>query len=145
MHAACTQWGIAAVLAFGTGRLAAEEPSDAGWRYVLPPAGDAFEHPPLRAIGLSDAKPDDVTESVEYRGTRRRYAQLRYGSPDSVRVTVVLDEGGPGEADLYVDSNRNRRIELKERVTGDGRTWRVPLDVVSCFTRKWNFLPCGLA
>ncbi len=99
------------------------------WRYVLPSSGDLFEHPPLRAISLSRTKPDDVKEMVRYRGTRQRYAQLRYGSPGSVRVTIVLDELATGGADLYVDANRNRRIEEKDRVAGADRTWRLPLQV----------------
>ena len=72
-----------------------------------------------------------MLEKVTYRGHRRRYAQLRYGSPSSVRVTVVVDELAPAEADLYVDANRNRRIELADRVAPavDGRTWRLSLDL----------------
>src|SRR5262249_8809762 len=31
--------------------------------------------------------------------------------------------------DLYVDADRNRRIEAKDRVAGKGRTWRLPLEV----------------
>lgn len=104
---------------------------DGNWRFVAPPAGDTFQHPPLRAIALSREKSDDVVEKAAYRGQRRRYAQLRYGSPSSVRVTVVLDDVAPGKADLYVDANRNRRIEAGDRVApgDDGRTWRVPLGV----------------
>jgi hypothetical protein len=109
------------------------------WCFVLPPPGDAFEHPPLRALGLVRAKPDDVVEKAAYRGTRRRYAQLRYGSPGSVRVTVVLDEGTPGVADLYVDADRNRRIDDRDRVPPSGeRTWRtaLPLAIVAGETTR---------
>jgi hypothetical protein len=102
--------------------------ADEEWRYVVPPPGDAFEHPPLRAIPLSETKPTDVEESVHYRGKERRYAQLRFGSPNSTRVTVVVDEVGPGDVDLYVDAGRTRRIEAKDRVTGKGPTWRLPLE-----------------
>lgn len=104
---------------------------EGAWRFVVPAPGDAFEHPPLRALGLSREKPDDVVEKVEYRGHRRRYGQLRYGSPSSVRVTVVLDDLAPGKSDLYVDAGRNRRIEPADRVAAaaDGRTWRLALDV----------------
>ncbi len=105
-------------------------PEPDAWRYVLPAPGDPFEHPPLRALGLGHERPEGVVEKAAYRGTRRRYGQLRYGSPGSVRVTLVLDEVAPGEADLYVDADRNRRIEPKDLVPpGEGRTWRVPLDV----------------
>src|SRR5262249_46026048 len=100
--------------------------AEGGWRYVVPPPGDAFEHAPLRALALADRKPADVVEEVNYRGTRRRYAQLRYGSPSSVRVTIVVDEIGPNEVDLYIDTHRQRRITAQDRVRGDGFTWRVP-------------------
>ena len=66
---------------------------------------------------------------AKFRGSRQRYAQLRYGSPSSVRITLVLDELARGAADLYVDANRNRRIEATDRVDGDNRIWRLPLDV----------------
>src|SRR4051812_9196411 len=99
------------------------------WRFVAAPAGDPFEHPPWRAVGLGSAKPDDLVERATYRGRRRRYAQLRYGSPGSTRVTVVVDEAGPGDVDLYVDADRNRRIEARDRVDGRGRAWRLPLAV----------------
>ena len=61
--------------------------------------------------------------------------QLRFGSPGSVRVTVVLDEAGPGDADLYVDTNRDRKIDERDRVKAEKSTsshellWRLPLDV----------------
>jgi hypothetical protein len=103
--------------------------ASANWRYIVPPPGNAFEHPPLRSIGLTTEKPEDIIVKVKFRGSRQRYAQLRYGSPSSVRVTVVLDEDGPGAGDLYVDANRNRRIEETDRIDCDNRTWRVPLEV----------------
>jgi hypothetical protein len=124
------RWAVAllALLACRPVQPAAAGPREA-WRYVVPPPGDPFEHAPLRAVPLSETKPADVVEEVAYRGSRRHYAQLRYGSPSSVRVTVVLDEIGPYEADLYVDAGRKRRIEAKDRVPGDGLTWRLPLDL----------------
>src|SRR3989442_639118 len=88
------------------------------WTFIAPRPGEAFEHPPLRALALGSAKPEDVVEKVAYRGSRQRYAQLRYGSPSSVRVTIVVDELGPGQADVYVDADRNRRIEAKDRAQG---------------------------
>lgn len=99
------------------------------WRYVQPQAGAEHEYPPLRAIPLAADKPDDLTEKAEYRGTSRRYAQLRYGSPAAARVAVVLDYASPTDADLYVDVDRNRTIEAKERIAGEERFWRVPLNV----------------
>ena len=104
--------------------------SRSAWRYVVPPPGDApFESAPLRAIGLASEKPEDLVVKVKFRGDRQRYAQLRFGSPSSVRVAIVLDEIGRGAADLYVDANRNRRIETTDLAPGSNRTWRVPLDL----------------
>jgi hypothetical protein len=119
----------ATILSLAFALTATADAAGDGWRYVLPPPGEAFEHPPLRALVLSPARPDDVVEKAAYRGRRRRYAQLRYGGPNSVRITVVLDEAGPGDADLYVDAGRNRRIEPGDKVepAADRRTWRLPL------------------
>ncbi len=114
-------------------------PSSPEWRFVLPAPGDPFEHAPFRALVLGREKPEDLTEKPIYRGdpSRRRYAQIRFGSAGSIRVTVVLDEVAPGEVDLYVDADRNRRIDDRDRVAqaasiADGRrerVWRLPLDV----------------
>ena len=111
------------------------QPPGETWRFVLPAPGDPFEHPPFRALVLSREKPEDVSEKVAYRGNSRRYGQLRFGSPGSIRVTVVLDEVGPGDVDLFVDANRDRKIDDRDRVAGtkgsSGREqiWRLPLDV----------------
>src|SRR3954452_16523138 len=97
--------------------LCAAPPAEAGaWLFVLPPPGDPFEHPPFRALVLGREKPEDVTEEVRYRGSSRRYAQVRFGSPASVRVTVVVDEAAPGDVDLFMDANRDRKIDERDRV-----------------------------
>ena len=46
----------------------------AAWRFVAPPPGDPFEHPPSQAISLSSTKPEDIVEKVVYHG-RPRYAE----------------------------------------------------------------------
>jgi hypothetical protein len=99
------------------------------WRYVLPPPGDPFEYPPMRALAFSRERPDDIKELVRYRGPIQRYAQIRYGSPGSVRLTVVLDEVAPGELDVYIDADRNRRIDVRDKLAGKGHVWRLPLNV----------------
>ncbi len=119
---------------------AAPPSPSAAWRFVAPPPGDTFEHPPWRAISLSSTKPEDIIEKVAYHG-RPRYAQLRYGSPGSTRVTVVVDEVGPGEANLYVDADRNRRIEDRDRVAGRGRVWRLPLAVALAEEESTRLIP----
>ncbi len=116
------------IIALGFSAISAAGSGADAWRYVVPAPGDPFERPPLRAVGLVSEKPDDLAIKVNFRGTRQRYARLRYGSPSSVRVTVVVDELGPGSADLYVDANRSLRIDAKDLLAGNDRTWRVPLD-----------------
>ena len=137
--------GLAVALALSTlvpGDDAVSKPSPPGqpaWRYVLPAPGDPFEHAPLRALVLSREKPDDLIEKASYRGdpSRRRYAQLRFGSPSSTRAAIVVDALASGEIDLYVDADRNRKIDDRDRVNvsaaPDGprreRIWRLRLDV----------------
>jgi hypothetical protein len=111
------------------GQAPVDEPLANSWRYVQPPPGDPHEHPPLRALPLVRNRPEDVIEKVAYRGNRRRYAQLRFGSPSSVRVSIVLDEIAPTRVGLYVDADRNRRIEPSDLVPGTDRIWRLPLNV----------------
>jgi hypothetical protein len=108
------------------------------WRYVVPAPGDPFDHAPLRALVLSREKPEELVEKAGYRGeaARRRYARIRFGSPSSTRVTVVIDETDAGEVELYVDADRNLRIDDRDRassIAGDAskraRMWRMPLGV----------------
>lgn len=94
------------------------EPS--AWKYTASEAGDDFEHPPLQPLRLAEEMPDEVRETAGYRGTKRLYALIRYGSPDSKRVVVVVDELGDREFDLYVDANRNWVIEDRDRIEGKG-------------------------
>ena len=105
--------------------LAVGLPVQAGdWKYVVPaadaPAASGI-YPVAQAFFLSSTKPEDLRdEDAPYRGKLRRYAQLRYGSPNSIRVSCVIDELDDGTADLYVDANRNRTIENR----GQGRRCR---------------------
>ena len=56
------EWRIAA-WALALALLGAAGPAVSGeWRYVVPPADDPFEHPPLRARAMSREKPDDVNK-----------------------------------------------------------------------------------
>lgn len=109
-------------------------PVSAGdWKYVISAesqsaAGGLYAVP--QALFLSETKPEDLRdEDAPYRGKRRRYAQLRYGSPNSIRVACVIDELEDGTIDLYVDANRNRTIEKRDKVAGAGPEWELPLDV----------------
>lgn len=108
------------------GQVIADEPA---WRYVPEAAADSPIRPVFRFVALTSNKPDDLSEEVSYRGKSQKYAQVRYGSDDSRRVVVVVDEVTKDDFDLYVDANRNRVIEAKDKVAGAGKDRSGPLDV----------------
>ena len=55
------------------------------WRYVIPAAGDPFDHAPFRALVLSREKPDELIEKVAYRGEAARSAVRESGSAAPAR------------------------------------------------------------
>jgi hypothetical protein len=131
---------VAALPSTGEGELQPSAQGPSAWRYTLPAPGDAFEHAPFRALVLAREKPDELVETVVYRGepARRRYTRIRFGSPASTRVTVVVDTLASGDVDLYVDADRNLKIDDRDRVAGQpaapggggrARIWRLPLAV----------------
>src|SRR5262245_41626134 len=91
----------------------ADEPA---WRYVAKAEAESPVRPVFRYVALSNRKPDDLREDVRYRGKEQKYAQIRYGSDDSRRVVVVVDQVSAGDFDLYVDANRKRVVEAKDKV-----------------------------
>jgi hypothetical protein len=117
-------------LSLGLPLIAGGAAPDGGWLLVVPPPDDPMAHPPLRALAMSDRKPPDLKESAHYRGGRRRYAQLTYGTGRAAAVTVVVDEVAPGEIDLYVDANRDRDITAADLLNGTGLTWRARVSAV---------------
>src|SRR5690348_4022917 len=105
--------------------VSADEPA---WRYVAKVDADSPIRPVFRFVALSSSKPDQLDSEVQYRGKVQKYAQIRYGSDDSRRVVVVVDEVGPNDFDLYVDANRNRVIEAKDKIAGAGKERTAALD-----------------
>jgi hypothetical protein len=121
---------FAALLVLGAGASSAGAFGDKpAWRYVAGARADAAIRPVFRFVPLSATKPDDLREEVVYRGRAQKYAQIRYGSADSRRVVVVVDEVSRDDFDLYVDANRNRVIEAKDKLAGAGKERTAPLDV----------------
>ena len=104
-------------------------PQGTDWQYVAPEKGAPQEHAPPRAIPLFDSPPKGVKEAVSYRGTRRRYAQIRYGGPGTTRIAIVVDNLAGGGVDLFVDADRDRQITATDKVLGAGPTWRLPLQL----------------
>ncbi len=86
----------------------------------------------FRRMPLVETVPENLTIDIAFRGRKQRFGQWRYGSPDSTRVVVVLDEIERGRFDLYVDRNRNRIIESRDLVNGRGRErqFRLPVETV---------------
>ncbi len=123
----CAVACAALLIAAGDPVSAGEAAKPTAWKYVAQPDGGPFARPVLTAVPLAEAKPEQMTERVAYRGSRRRYAQLRFGSEDSLRVIVVVDERDGGEFDLYLDRDRNRFIDKDDLVAGTGRMRTAPL------------------
>lgn len=107
----------------------AEDLVASAWRYVVSDGDKPFDHPPLRSLPWVDEKPADLEESVEYRGSKRRYAELCFGTPTSRPVGIVLDVVSATDFDLYVNASRDRNIFPEDRVAGSGRRFRVEIDV----------------
>jgi hypothetical protein len=97
------------------------------WKYVAETADPGFDRPVMQKVPLLDELPDNLRENIAYRGTKRKFALVRYGTPNSTRVTVVIDERADGEFVLYVDRNRNRVIEPKDLVAGSGNLRKTAL------------------
>jgi len=103
--------------------------NEPAWRYVAKAEADSPVRPVFRFVPLSATKPEELREDVSYRGKERKYAQIRYGSDDSRRVVVVVDEVSRDDFDLYVDADRNRVIEAKDKIAGAGKERTARLDV----------------
>jgi hypothetical protein len=98
------------------------------WKYVIPEPGDRYEHGPLRALPSSEERPADLQQTIDNRGGKCRYAQVRFGGANSPHVALVVEELPSAEVNLYVDADRNRKIEPSERVAGAERRWRFELE-----------------
>jgi hypothetical protein len=115
---------LAAILPAQAG--VAEPPSETGWRYSAVADDESLGDPVFQTVRLEKAPPENLAEKIAYRGKRQLFAQLRYGSEDSTRVTVIVDDAGD-DFDLYVDADRSRSIDAKERAAGSGRARTVDL------------------
>jgi hypothetical protein len=83
-----------------------------------------MEHPPLVPLPLFEKRPELVTKEPAYRGGKRLYGLLRYGSDASPQVVVAFDEREGGEFDLYVDAAHDPEITAKQIAAGEGRVRR---------------------
>jgi hypothetical protein len=109
-------------------------------RYVVPAPDSPHEHAPLRALATSDDKPAGVKIEVKPQG-RMRYAQITFGSPGSLPITLAVDDVGPAVAHLYVDTERAGAISAACKVSGDKGAWRIVLDALAIQGKNKAFLP----
>jgi hypothetical protein len=121
-HSSSALAAIVGCLMLPTGSAKGEPPA-AAWRYVVPEPGQPMENPPLVSISLAETKPEIVKSEPKYRG-KPLYGLLRYGSPNSPQVTVVLDDAVGTDFDLYVDGQRSGHIDGEQKVAGEGRVRR---------------------
>jgi hypothetical protein len=98
------------------------------WQYLAGQGDAGFKRPLYRSLQLSPEKPSELETRVDLRGEMQFYTMLRYGTPSSLRVGVVVDRIGRSDFDLYVDTNRDHVIFPKEKVTGTGKTRQLKLN-----------------
>ena len=107
-------------------------PQDAtdAWRYRVPPRGERGEHPLPTVLPVRPEVPEDLRIDVAFASDFQRYGQLRYGDAGSTRIAVVVDQRGIGDAELWVDLDRDRLVTERERLgrEADGR-WVASLAV----------------
>ncbi len=96
-------------------------------RYVNARSGHELEHAVFWPIRLTDKAPEDIQVDVEFRGNVQRFGQIFYGTPNSHRIAIVVDEIDREQFDLYVDATRDRRISKTDLVSGNGRLRRTTL------------------
>jgi hypothetical protein len=99
-----------------------------GWRYEIPPSGEALYRPTLRELPLAAKLPEDWKCDVEFSGVLQRFGAFRFGDADSTRIAVVLDHRSDTGVELYVDRNRDLSIDARDRIEGRGPVWEVELD-----------------
>lgn len=98
------------------------------WIYLVPSDGDAMQHPSPMALPLLTEHTDDLLLAFQPDGFAR-YGELRYGDSDSRRVALLVLEPERGEAQLYLDLDRDRLLEEHERAPRQGDAWIVDLPV----------------
>ena len=116
----------------GLGILSVPSPgAESVWTYVVPSEGQQLGLPSWQILPMSESCPADVSVQVAYQGQRQSYCQIRYGQSKLARVAMVLDHADNGEITLYVDVNRDRKIEPEERQTSADGLWQVELSVAT--------------
>jgi hypothetical protein len=128
---------IAVSLALGLVLLVHHTRADEGnssWRYVVPESTESGFTSPALIMPLSEQRPEAIKSEPPARGGKRSYALLRYGSPSSPLMPMVLDERDGGELDLTIDLSRSGEMGDARPIAGNGRTRQ--LEIKSAIPHK---------
>ncbi|MEZ6128128.1 MAG: hypothetical protein R3C59_05575 [Planctomycetaceae bacterium] len=97
---------------------------ETAWTYVSNESAPEFPTQ-MRRLELLETPPEDAV--VEFSvPAEAQFGQLRYGSFDSRRVTIMLAESADGTA-IWVDGNRDRRLTESERLPKAESEWTMSL------------------
>jgi hypothetical protein len=114
--------------------------ADTGWSYVDSQGPrENFPTAPARRHLLVKDSPQDVRVDVVDTQAVKRFAQMRYGSPNSTRIAIMIVVR-KDQHRLYVDANRDRKLDESDLILGPGPSWhariryqqttQLPTDVV---------------
>lgn len=81
-----------------------------------------------RRLALQSQVPPDLEVSVTHAKESARFAEWVYGTPDSPRVAVAIIPSDDGKTRIFVDRNRDRRIEERDLTTHVGDVFFSKLD-----------------
>ena len=126
---------LSVVLAFSLGLdQARADVGDSNWRYVVPQVDEDGPTPVVVVVPLAAERPEAIKTEPPARGDKRSYALLRYGSPSSPLLPIVLDEQSGGQFVLTIDFSRSGEMGDSTPVEGSGRTRK--LEIKSAITHK---------
>src|SRR5687767_4831991 len=122
-----------ACLTLSLSAAAAAEEESGPWQYVVPGDADAGFTPPALTLSLLSEKPEAIQAAPPaVDGAQRSYALLRYGSPNSPQLPIVLDKLDGGEFTLTIDLSRSGQMADARPVAGSGRSRQ--LEIKSAIT-----------
>ncbi|HZL90812.1 MAG TPA: hypothetical protein VFB96_20765 [Pirellulaceae bacterium] len=124
------------ILGIGLAMLFRQGYADDGstWRYVVPDStGSGFASPTV-VLPLADQRPEAIKTEPPASGGKRSYALLRYGSPNSPLLPIVVDQRDGEEFDLTIDFSRSGEMADARPIAGSGRARQ--LEIKSAITYR---------
>ncbi|MCA9265177.1 MAG: hypothetical protein KDA60_15055 [Planctomycetales bacterium] len=88
-----------------------------------------FSKPVYRRLELSPSPPVDLEVSLDRPSGKLQFAEWRYGSDSSTRVAIAVRtiETPAAKCELFVDADRDRRIDESERIDGGDTVFELKL------------------